>query len=310
MPRQGPRQPWRKSSPRRLPPALRRLVLGGALLAATLVAFLPEPPSARAAETRVVRLVLAQNEAKTDAKTDAKAAAESARDAAREAGNVAREAAAAAKAAARDAKRKALEADLDADSSDEGAGRRHHKGITIGVGGMDREYDSFDEFLDRDPALASMVLGIVFIVFLTPILIIALIIWYKMRKTRMQNETMLKLAEKGIVAPGEALQAIGTGQTAATIGAAAAAAPLAEQARALRKQAAWSDLRKGVLMGTVGLALTFYSLFDDRSPNWVGLVLLFVGIGYCVLWYFEDQQVTAARASGSAASSRPGDIQN
>ena len=199
---------------------------------------------------------------------------------------------------------------MDADSSDEDTGGRHHKGITIDVGGMDREYDSFDQFLDRDPALASLVLGIVFIVFLTPILIIALIIWYKMRKTRMQNETMLKLAEKGIVAPGEALQAIGTGQTASALGVAAASAPLIEQARALRKQAAWSDLRKGVLMGTVGLALTFYSLFEDRSPNWVGLVLLFVGVGYCVLWYFEDQQVTAARASGSRPSSSPGDIQN
>jgi hypothetical protein len=292
---------------RRLPPALRRLVLGGALLAATLVAFLPEPPSARAAATEVVRqLILAQN----DAKADAKAAAESAREAAREAGNVAREAAAAAKAATRDAKRKALEADMDPGTSDEDTGSRRHKGITIGLGGMDREYDSFDQFLDRDPALAAMVLGIVFIVFLTPILIIALVIWYKVRKTRMQNETMLKLAERGIVAPGEALQAIGTGQSASVIGAATASAPLAEQARALRKQAAWSDLRKGVLMGTVGLALTFYSLFDDRSPNWLGLVLLFVGIGYCVLWYFEDQQVTAARASGSTSSSSPGDIQN
>jgi hypothetical protein len=63
-------------------------------------------------------------------------------------------------------------------------------------------------------------------------------------------------------------------------------------------------------MGTVGLALTFYSLFEDRSPNWLGLVLLFVGIGYCVLWYFEDQQVTAARASGSTSSSSAGDIKN
>ena len=293
----------------RLPPAFRRLVLGGALLAATLVAFLPEPPSARAAEPTVIRqLILAQN----DAKADAKAAAESARDAAREAGNVAREAAAAAKAATRDAKRKALEADVDADTDayDDGARKGRHKGITIGLGGVDREYDSFDQFLDRDPALASMVLGIVFIVFLTPILIIALIIWYKMRKTRMQNETMLKLAEKGIVPPGEALQAIGSGQAASAIGVAAATAPLAEQARALRKQAAWSDLRKGVLMGTVGLALTFYSMFEDRSPNWLGLVLLFVGVGYCVLWYFEDQQVTTARTGGSTPSKGPGDIQN
>lgn len=283
---------------RHLPPAFRRLVLGGALLAATLVAFLPEPPSARAAETLSVReLVLAQN----NAKTEAKAAADSARDAAREA-------ALAAKDAAREAMRKALEAELDALGSDEESGRR--KGIRIDIGGADRQYDSFDQFLDRDPALAAMVLGIVFIVFLTPILIIALIVWYKMRKNRMENETMLKLAEKGIVPPGQAMQAIGTGQSGSVIGVAASSAPLAEQARALRKQAAWSDLRKGVLLGTVGLALTFYSLFDDRSPNWLGLVLLFVGIGYCVLWYFEDQQMTAARAAAAPPSAGPGDIQN
>ena len=175
---------------------------------------------------------------------------------------------------------------------------------------MDRDYDSFDQFLDRDPALASMVLGIVFIVFLTPILLIGLIIWYKIRKNRMQNETLLKLAEKGVVAPGEAMQAIGNDRAGAAIGVAAANASLADQARAWRRQAAWSDLRKGVLMGTVGLGLTLYSLFDDRSPNWLGLVLLFVGIGYCVLWYFEDQQVTAAHAANPARAPGPGDSQN
>ena len=77
-----------------------------------------------------------------------------------------------------------------------------------------------------------MVLGIVFIVFLTPILIIALVIWYKVRKTSMQNETMLKLAEKGIVPPGEAMQAIGTGRVEAALGRSPPAAPLVEQARA------------------------------------------------------------------------------
>ena len=33
-------------------------------------------------------------------------------------------------------------------------------------------------------------------------------------------------------------------------------------------------------MIAVGLALPFYSMLDDGSPNWFGLVLLFVGIGY------------------------------
>jgi uncharacterized membrane protein HdeD (DUF308 family) len=87
---------------------------------------------------------------------------------------------------------------------------------------------------------------------------------------------------------------------------AAATAPLAEQARAIRKAAAWSDLRKGVLLGAVGFAITFYSMLDDASANWFGLVLLFVGIGYCVLWYFEDRQAAAAVASVPARAPAQG----
>ena len=283
---------------RHLPPAVRRLVIGGALLLASLAAFLPQTPSVRAAETAAMSpWRLAQN--------DAKAAADTARDAAREASQIAKDAAREAAAAAREAQRTASEADIDVDIDPP----RRHKGIRIGIGDADRQYDSFDQFLDRDPALASMVLGMVFIVFLTPILFTGLIIWYKMRKNRMQNETMLKLAEKGIVTPSDAMQAINSGRVGAVLGVAASNAPLAEQARALRRHAAWSDLRKGVLMGTVGLALTLYGMVDDGSPSWIGLVLLFVGIGYCVLWYFEDQQAVSAAATPVPAPG-PGDGPN
>ncbi|MFO1317802.1 MAG: DUF6249 domain-containing protein [Burkholderiales bacterium] len=290
---------------RRLPPYVRRLVLGGALLAATLVALLPQPPSVRAAEPPAARpLVLAQ----ADAKADGKAAAEAARDAAREASDAAREAAAAAKAAARDARRKAAEAEVIVDTGGDAGTDGPHKGITIGISGTDRHYDSFDQFLERDPALAGMVLGIVFIVFLTPILIVALVVWYKMRKTRLQNETMVRLAEKGVLPPAEAMQMVGTGRADAAV--VAAATPLAEQARALRRAAAWSDLRKGVLMGAIGLATTLYSLLDDGTANWFGLALLFVGIGYCALWYFEDRQATAVPAAARAPAPGPGDAGN
>lgn len=288
---------------RHLTPLARRAVLGGAFLAATLLAFLPDSAPVRAAETHADRPALV-------AQTDAKAAADAAREAAREATAAAREAAAAAKDAAREARRKTAEAD-SADTATDEPGGRHRKGIVIGIG-PDREYDSFDQFLDRDPGLAAAVMGIVFIVFLTPVLMIALIVWYKMRKNRMQNETMLKLAEKGIVPPADAMQAIGTGRAEAAIGMAAATAPLAEQARAIRKAAAWSDLRKGVLLGAVGFALTFYSLLDDATANWFGLVLLFVGIGYCTLWYFEDRQAAAAGAGVPVRppAPGPGDPQN
>ncbi len=268
------------------PVSLRRLVLGGALLLATLVALLPDSPTVLAAEPDAARvLFLAQN--------DVKAATEATREAAAEARNAAREATDKAREASREARRKAVEAGVEFDDAP-ATGGKTRKRIHIDLSDTDREYDSFEQFLNREPGLAGGVLGIVFIVFLTPILIIGLVIWFKLRKNRMQNETMLKLAEKGLVAPAEAMQAIGSGRPDLTLNAVAATAPLTEQARALRKAAAWSDLRKGVLIGAVGFAVTLFQMMDDGSPNWLGLVLMFVGIGYVVLWYLEDQQAAAA----------------
>jgi hypothetical protein len=307
----------------RLPLRLhRRWVLGTALLLALLVALLPAPPSVRAAESAAGGPSADAGSPSASAESppaaapnDGKDAAAAAKDAIRAADESlrqsAREAAAEAKTASQEARRLAAEAEADVGDARD---RAHRKRITINMGGADREYDSFDQFLDRDPALAGGVLGIVFIVFLTPILFTALIIWYKMRKNRMQNEMMLKLAEKGIVPPGEAMQAIGAGRADAALGVAASSAPLAEQARALRKQAAWSDLRKGVLMGAIGFALVLYGIISDGDANVLGLVLLFVGVGYIVLWYFEDQQVTAAAAAARAArpvpAPGPGDAPN
>jgi hypothetical protein len=186
--------------------------------------------------------------------------------------------------------------------------------MSLKIDGIDRQYDSFDQFLDHDPALAALILGIVFIVFLTPILIIGLIIWYKMRKNRMQNEMMLRLAEKGIIAPAEAMQAIGSGRIDATVNAAAAGTlPLAEQAQIINKRAAWSDLRKGVLMLTIGLAFTFHGIIEEASASWFGLVLLFVGIGYIVLWFFEERQAQALsvpRIAPNVPVRGPGDTAN
>ena len=168
--------------------------------------------------------------------------------------------------------------------------------------GRDREYGSMNDFVKNEPEIAGMVVAVVAIVFLSPVLLVALIIGYRIRKTRLNNEALLKLAERGVVPPAEALSSIAAGSTAATLAASASTAPLQEQARQVRKRAAWSDLRKGVVMGAIGLGLTFYSMLDDGTPNSVGLVLLFVGIGYVVLWWFEERQLPGPGASpGSGA---------
>ena len=190
--------------------------------------------------------------------------------------------------------KRAADADPDVPPPDPGAGPgKHGKRVTVDVFGDDREFDSFNDFVHNEPWLAAMVVGIVAVIFLSPVLAIALILGYRMRKARMLNETMLRLAEKGVVPPGEALGALVAGNPAA-ISASPSAAPLYEQARQIRQRAAWSDLRKGVIMGGIGLGLAMYSILDDGTPNGLGLVLLFVGIGYLVLWWFEDRKIAPA----------------
>ncbi len=172
------------------------------------------------------------------------------------------------------------------------------KRIRVHGFGNDREYDSFEQFVRDAPGTALFVFLIVTVVFLVPLLIIALLIWYKIRKTRMHNETMLKLAERGVVTPAAAMEALAAGSSpGASFGAtanpstpqAAGSVPLYDQARRMQRRTAWSDLRKGVILTAMGLGLSAFSMFDDGTPNSVGLVLLFLGLGYCVLWFFEDR---------------------
>lgn len=182
-------------------------------------------------------------------------------------------------------------------------GKRAH----VTIDGTDRDFDSFDQFVHDEPTIAAMVFLIVSVIFLAPVLAIGLILWYRFRKARMLNETMLKLAEKGVVPPAEALGALSNGRASAVLQS-GSVAPIYEQARYIRRRTAWSDLRKGVLIGGVGLALTFYSMLADREPNGFGLVLLFVGLGFVVLWWFEDRQLRPP--GGTPPPSSPGTTGN
>ncbi|MCL4761459.1 MAG: hypothetical protein KJ018_06675 [Burkholderiales bacterium] len=177
--------------------------------------------------------------------------------------------------------------------------RRTDAHVVVG----DHEFESFEQFVEQAPWLAGLVFMATALVFLVPLVVIVLVIWYKVRRTRMMNETMLKLAERGVVPPAQAMEAIAAGRTAEALRDAPPAAPLYEQARQLRRRAAWSDLRKGVLIGGVGLGLTFWSMLDDGSANAFGLILLFVGIGYTLLWYLEERP---GRLPQDAAPPPPG----
>jgi hypothetical protein len=189
--------------------------------------------------------------------------------------------------------------DATEDSPKSGKAKKRAR-VTIDGIDTDREFDSFDDFVHNEPALAAMVISVVTVVFLAPVLAIALILWYRMRKARMLNETMLKLAEKGVVPSTEALDALAGGKQPAAV------APYLEQAKQIRRRAAWSDLRKGVLMAGFGIALSMYSLLSDREPNGLGLVLLFVGLGFIVLWWFEQRHLVPADGTAQDATRVPG----
>jgi hypothetical protein len=52
-----------------------------------------------------------------------------------------------------------------------------------------------------------------------------------------------------------------------------------------------------------GVAISLHSLLTSRGANVVGLVLLFVGLGFVVLWWFEERKLPAP---GTTASAGPG----
>jgi len=52
--------------------------------------------------------------------------------------------------------------------------------------------------------------------------------------------------------------------------------------------------------------LSVHSLMTSRSPNVVGLVLLFVGLGFVVLWWFEQRHLVPPAALSRDAAPGPG----
>ena len=170
----------------------------------------------------------------------------------------------------------------------------------------DPDFQSFDHVVRTAPWIVGVIFLVLGSIFLTPVILLLGIIWYKLRKTRMQNEAWVKLAEKGMVPPTQAAEAVtaGLAPPEAPSFQAASAAPagsIIQQAVATRRRAVWSDLRKGVVMITIGLAFSAYSLFNDQEANWIGLVLLFLGVGYIALWWLEDRNL-ARRDAGSGTN--------
>ena len=192
------------------------------------------------------------------------------------------------------------DAKTDSDTTPTKKSQRRRGHIQFG----DDDFDSFNDALHTAPWVVGLAFLVAGSILLTPVFLLIGIIWYKLRKTRLQNDAVLKLAEKGVMPPAQAVDAVMSGVTleeaaalTASPSAASAAAPVYQQAVVARRRAVWSDLRKGVILTAIGLSFVFYSIFESGSANWLGLVLLFLGIGYMLLWWFEDRHLQS-RESG------------
>ena len=105
----------------------------------------------------------------------------------------------------------------------------------------------------------AIILGIA-----SPIALLGLVLWYKSRKTRMIHETALRLAEKGQAVPPELF---------------------------MGADEPFSDLRRGVVLIALGLGLALF-MYQMDKPCGVGLIPLFMGIGYLVVWKLEEGKQT------------------
>jgi hypothetical protein len=161
--------------------------------------------------------------------------------------------------------------------------------------------DDFQAAVEKMPWIIGLIFLVVGSIFLTPIVLVIGIVWYKLRKTRLQNEAMLALAEKGVVPPAQAADALAISAPPSVV-----APQVYQQALALRKRVVWSDLRKGIIMTMLGLAFSFYSMTDEGNPNWLGLVLIFVGLGYIALWWLEGRHLERAGGTAGDGGAKPG----
>lgn len=175
--------------------------------------------------------------------------------------------------------------------------------IQIDGGNDDFDFDAFNNGMKKMPWAIGLIFLVVSSIFLTPVILLIGIIWYKLRKTRLQNEAMLALAAKGVVPAAVAADALAASASPVSV-----APQVYQQALAQRKRVIWSDLRKGVILSMIGLAFLLYGITNSGEPSWVGLVLLFVGIGYIVLWWMEGRhlQQTSSAGPASEAGSGPG----
>ena len=101
---------------------------------------------------------------------------------------------------------------------------------------------------------------------LMPVFMVGLILWYKARRNQLMHETALKLAEKGLPVP---------------------ASLFSDQTEP------FASLRSGVVLLMLGLGISL-ALYLCGIKFWaIGIIPLFMGLGYLIVWKLEGNGTNA-----------------
>lgn len=133
-----------------------------------------------------------------------------------------------------------------------------------------RSHDSHDDIPDA-------VVPILMIVFGSPALIFAVILYFGFSRSRMMHRTVRMMVEKGQPVP----------------------AALLSPPPAVRKR---SDMRRGVIWTMIGIGLMAFlaAVNDGEGGAWAfGLIPFLIGVGYLLVWKLEG------KADGEAKADNP-----
>jgi len=141
---------------------------------------------------------------------------------------------------------------------------RKHLNVSVDDDGVGHDSDV--------PWLAIPIVTIVFLtIFGTPILIVAVILYFSFSKTRALHRTVRLMVEKGQPVPEALLNP-----------------PPAQRQR--------SDMRRGVVLVMIGLGLMLFlaAVNDWEGGAWsIGLIPFLIGAGYLLVWKMEGKKDNA-----------------
>ncbi|MGH3849872.1 MAG: DUF6249 domain-containing protein, partial [Pseudonocardiaceae bacterium] len=107
-------------------------------------------------------------------------------------------------------------------------------------------------------------------VFGTPVILVASILFYRMRKTRLLHATIATMVEKGQPVPRELFDPPSRSR---------------------------SDLRTGIILFAVGAGMVAFFVTMGLDVWGLGLIPLLIGIGYLIAWKLESGKKDPATPS-------------